>query len=464
LVKPFWVLGIDRVVQNNVGSAEYGLYFSLFNLSILFNIILDFGLTNFNNRNISQHKQLLPKYFSNIVVLKFLLAFVYAIITIIFGIIFGYDLHKFYILLFLIFNQFLLSFVLYLRSNISGLQLFRMDSLISVLDRVLMIAICSILLWGNIFKQPFKIEWFIYSQTIAYFLTAIVAFFAVLKYSKFLKLRINRPFLIAVLKQSLPYALLVLLMSIHNRVDAILLVRLLPNGAEQSGIYAQSFRLLDATTQFSLLFAGLLLPMFSKMLNLKQNPNELVLFSFFLLITPAIILVVNSMFFNREIIDLLYTEHNILSAKVFSVLISTLIPISITYIFGTLLTANGSIRYLNIIAFIGVVVSLLLNIILIPKLQALGTAYSAVFTQSITALLQMILSFYFFKIKISTKKIIAFLFFIVALIITTYFIHLYIYNWLIAISLSIAIGIILGFLLKMINIKTIFVLLKSNEE
>jgi O-antigen/teichoic acid export membrane protein len=204
--------------------------------------------------------------------------------------------------------------------------------------------------------------------------------------------------------------------------------------------------------------------MFSKMLNLKQNPNELVLFSFFLLITPAIILVVNSIFFNKEIIDLLYTEHNILSAKVFSVLISTLIPISITYIFGTLLTANGSIRYLNIIAFIGVVVSLLLNIILIPKLKALGTAYAAIITQSITGLLQMILSFYFFKIKISIKKIIAFIIFIVSLITITYFIHYYISNWLIAISISILIGIVLAFILKMINIKSIFALLKSNDE
>ena len=35
LIKPFWILGIDREVQNLVGEKEYGLYFALFNLSLV---------------------------------------------------------------------------------------------------------------------------------------------------------------------------------------------------------------------------------------------------------------------------------------------------------------------------------------------------------------------------------------------------------------------------------------------
>ena len=52
LVKPFWILGVDRQVQNVVGPEEYGLYFTIFNFSFLFYIFLDLGITNFNNRNI----------------------------------------------------------------------------------------------------------------------------------------------------------------------------------------------------------------------------------------------------------------------------------------------------------------------------------------------------------------------------------------------------------------------------
>ncbi|MBN2662336.1 MAG: polysaccharide biosynthesis C-terminal domain-containing protein [Bacteroidales bacterium] len=464
IVKPFWVLGIDRVVQNNVGSSDYGIYFSLFNLSILFNIILDFGLTNFNNRNIAQHKQLLPKYFSNIVVLKFLLSVFYAIITIALGILWGYNFAEFKILLLLIFNQFLLSFIMYLRSNISGLHFFKTDSLISVLDRFLMIGIIGFLLWSKQIEKNFKIEWFVIAQTIAYSVTALSAFIIVLKHAKVFKIKVNKPFLISTLKHTLPYALLVLLMSFYNRFDAVLIVKLIPDGKIQSGIYAQSFRLLDAVSQFSLLFATLLLPIFSKMIKNKENVSDLVNFSFFLLIAPAIIFAVSSVYYNEEIISLLYKDHTDISARVFSVLITAFIPISTTYIFGTLLTANGSLKQLNIIAFSGVVANLTLNLILIPISQARGAAISALITQSFTAILQIGLAIHMFKIKFSLKKILSIVIFLIVFIGSVHFIHIIDVKWSLRFLASLISGVILAFLLRLMSIKTIFNLLKGYEK
>ena len=155
LIKPFWIFGIDRTVQNLVGDESYGLYFALFNFSMLLNILLDVGITNYNNRNIAQHNFLLPKHLSNIVGLKFMLAIVYAVFSLRVALIIGYNKIQFHLLFFLIFNQFLISFTLYLRSNISGLHLFRTDSFISVLDRSMMIVICSVLLFNSFFKRVF---------------------------------------------------------------------------------------------------------------------------------------------------------------------------------------------------------------------------------------------------------------------------------------------------------------------
>jgi hypothetical protein len=64
LIKPFWILAIEPNVQMKVGNVSYGEYFVLFNFSFLINILLDFGLTNFNNKNIAQHSHLLSKHFS----------------------------------------------------------------------------------------------------------------------------------------------------------------------------------------------------------------------------------------------------------------------------------------------------------------------------------------------------------------------------------------------------------------
>ncbi|NBP91865.1 MAG: polysaccharide biosynthesis protein, partial [Actinobacteria bacterium] len=58
LIKPFWILVIEPHVQNSVGNGSYGEYFAIANFSFLLNILLDFGITNFNNKNIAQNNHL----------------------------------------------------------------------------------------------------------------------------------------------------------------------------------------------------------------------------------------------------------------------------------------------------------------------------------------------------------------------------------------------------------------------
>jgi O-antigen/teichoic acid export membrane protein len=90
LIKPFWVLGIDVGVQNSVGAQQYGFYFAVFNFTFLFNMILDMGVTNFNNRNIARHNQLLTKHISGILTLKMALAVFYILFSFLAAFIIGY--------------------------------------------------------------------------------------------------------------------------------------------------------------------------------------------------------------------------------------------------------------------------------------------------------------------------------------------------------------------------------------
>jgi hypothetical protein len=190
LVKPFWLFGIDRTVQVVTGD-DYGLYYSLLALSLTLNILLDLGITNYNNRNIARYNHLLPKHLGNILGIKFILGLLYSVICIATGFIIGYDKVQLHLLLFLIFNQFLLQMILYLRSNLSALHLFTTDSLVSVLDRVFMIIISGLLLFTNITGGVFKIEWFVYIQTISYVLAAVIIFLIVLKKAGKIKISFN---------------------------------------------------------------------------------------------------------------------------------------------------------------------------------------------------------------------------------------------------------------------------------
>ncbi|MBK8806455.1 MAG: oligosaccharide flippase family protein [Bacteroidales bacterium] len=275
LIKPIWIFGVDLTVQNTVGVEKYGAFASIFSFTIIFNILLDFGITNFNSRNIARHSQLLQKYFSNILILKFFLGFLYALVCISIAFITDWGAAEFRLLMFLIFNQFLLSFILYLRSNLSGLHLFKTDSIISVTDKSIMIAICSVLLLHPATKNNFSIEWFVYVQTAGYLTTFLITFFIVKSKISKLTLRFDKRFMILILKQTFPYALLVLFMAIYMRTDIVMIEQLLPDGDYQAGVYAQSYRILDAVAMYAYLFATLLLLIFSRMLKNNESVKQL---------------------------------------------------------------------------------------------------------------------------------------------------------------------------------------------
>ncbi|MCD4832562.1 MAG: oligosaccharide flippase family protein [Bacteroidales bacterium] len=463
LIKPFWIFGIDRTVQNVVGAEEYGLYFSLFNFSLLLNMLLDFGITNYNNRNIAQNHQLLSKSLSNIVGLKLLLAILYAIVTIVVGFFIGYEGRQFQLLLFLILNQFIASFILYLRSNLSGLHYFKTDSFISVLDRALMIIICGILLWGGVTETDFKIEWFVYAQTVAYVSTVLITMVIVYSKAELLSLNFDKTYFIATLKKSYPYALLALLMVFYYRVDSVMLERMLPDGKEQAGIYAQGFRILDAAAMFAFLFAVLLLPIFSRMIKQKNPVNQLTLFSFLLLIVPVLGVTFASYFYRTELIDLLYHQHVETSASIFGILILCFIGISTSYIFGTLLTANGSLKELNIMATGGVIINIVLNLILIPKYYAFGAAIASLITQSFTAIIQIVLAKRIFGFNINIKRITILTLFVAGVFVIAKLslqVNLF---WIYKFVGIIVFSLILAFVFRLINLKVLYDLVKNGD-
>jgi len=405
LVKPFYILGIDAEIQNRVGAEDYGMYFSLLGFTFLFTIFLDVGIVNFTTRTISQQPFLIQKYFSKVFSLRIFLALIYGVLVLIIGGIIGYNQSEIYLLLWLIFNQILAGFTLYFRSNLTGLLLFKYDSIVSVLDRFLLIIICSILLWGGVTTEPFQIYWFVYAQTFAYGVSAITALIFLLSNQKLKKLNWDKLFSMAILRQSAPYALLILLMTFYYRADSVMLERMLEDGKTQAGIYANGFRFFEAANNIAFLFATLLLPLFSNLLKNKKPVASLVKIASSILIPGAILVAITCFLFSQQLIDARYINSTFQSGQVFGILMICFVFISTTYIFGTLLTANGNLKTLNKIAFGGVVLNIILNLILIPKYQAYGAAIASLITQGLTTIAQVWLCKSYFNLKMNSSLI-----------------------------------------------------------
>lgn len=460
LIKPFWPLGIEPSVQNAVGNASYGEYAILFNFSFLLNIILDFGVTQFNNKNIAQNNHLLTKHFSSLFSLKLVLGVIYFIITVLLGFIIGYDFRYMKLLSVLAVNQFLISMILYLRSSLLGLHLFKTDSFVSVADRVIMIFLCLGLLlrWFGI---EIDIMMFVYSQTLGYFLTAVIAFITVYYKTDHFKLKWNWPFSLMILKQSFPFAILVLLMTFYNRLDSVMLGLLLPDGvgSEQAGIYAKAFRLLEAGNMIAYLFSVQLIPVFSRMLKHKENVEQLVKLSFILLVTPALVVSVGCFFYSNELSALI--NHGVTDSSVeFSILMLCFTAVSTTYIFGTLLTANGNLKQLNSMAIIGICINLILNFILIPHYKAMGSAVSSLITQFFTAGIQIYFAYKIFKFKVNIRLIIALLVFIIGIVVFNIVSRSFTANWMINFAIMCVFCGAWAFVSGLLNIKSIFRFIK----
>ncbi len=455
LIKPFWVLGIDLTVQNTVGAAEYGFYFSLLSFSMLLNIIQDMGISSYNNRTIARNHDILPVILPNTILLKLFLTLVYFATSLVIAFIIGYQVTQIKLLLILLFNQFLSSMNLYLRSNISGLQFFRTDSLLSVTDRFLMIIICSFLLWGNFTNSAFKIEWFVFAQTAGYLLTTLIILLIVLKHANLKKLHFDFSITLNLLKQSYPYAILGFLMVLYYRTDSVMLERMLPDGKEQSGIYAQGFRILDAASMLGFMFAGILLPMFAKMIKLKQPVIQLFRFSFLLLIIPSLTGAIALNQYSFEVMDLMYREHAAAAAGVFEVLMISYIFISVSIISGTLLTANGNIRELNVIALSSLFFNIALNIILIPRYQALGSAIASMITQFIAATFQLFLLGKVFRSWPAPDMVMKLVFFTAILVGTGLVVNHINIGWLYGFILITGAGLTLAFGMKLLSFREI---------
>ncbi len=456
LIKSFWILGIDRGIQNAVSAQEYGVYFALLNFTFLFNILLDFGITNYNNRMIARHTNLLKKYFARIIPLKILLSVLYMLVVIVSGLCLGYDCWQTKMLFWMCLTQVLSSFISYFRSNITSLMLFKTDSIISVLDRFLLIVVCGFMLWNSRLRQSFSIERVVYAQFLTMLITFLVALSVCLAKTGFVRMKWNKAFGFLLLRDGLPFAVLGLLMACYNKMDSVMLLSLVDDNGKSSGIYASGFRLVDSANMVSYLFSVILLPLFSKMIKENKKITDVMGAAFHLLLIITTSFVAISLLYSRELMELLYNKHIEESAEVYRWLSFCFVPISMTYIFGTLLTANGSLKYLNIIAGLGMLMNIGLNFILIPLFQQNGAAITSLITQTVTAALQAWLALKIFKVKFDWKYCLKIVFYVFAVAVAAVAVRYALSaSWIVKTAVSLVLFVVMAFAVRILSLKDV---------
>jgi len=467
---------MDMQVQVEVGD-KYGLYHALLNATLILNILLDLGLNNYNNRKVSITNNRFKQYFQNISAIRFGLAISYLIVLQLYGILSNYNTGDLWFLFLLGLSQVFLSSILYLRSNFTAFGKFKLDSFFSVFDRFLMI-LGVLYLFSNKDQGYVNLENFIYIQVFGYSISFFIGLIILLKIGRPFAPKIQRRFSIVLLKKSAPYALIVLLMSAYHSSDAIMIERMLMDGEAETAIYAQSMRILTALNNYAYLFAVLLLPMFSKLLSKKKSIQGLITTSSSLLLYGVSSIAILLAYYSDDIIGICYgnfSNHDrfingvfnkeaiinqpaiLVSSDIFELIIYGIIPMSINYCFGTLITASGNMKLLNKIAFFSLTINVILNLYLIPLYGAYGAALSSLITQSFSGLGQVIFAVIKFKISVKSLSVLRFMLGIGFVAVSTFFLK----ELELTIRLSIIVVLFLFGLLLAVKLKDVFQMAKS---
>lgn len=463
LIKPIAIFGIDAEVQNRVGSEQYGIYFSLLSFSFLFNILLDFGISNYTTKHVAQYPQVAVSYLGKILVLRIVLFVLYASVSYTIALILGWGSFEIYLLSFMVINQLFVALIAFARSYFNGMLMFKTEAFLSILDRLLLIVFCGVLLYLPLTKTSFKIEWFLWIQTLCYGLAVIVAFGLLLRKTGVPKLVFKTRFSIILIRKSLPYALLILLMMIYTRLDSVMIERLHDHGKMEAGFYAQGFRLFDALFMFAMIFTGLLYPIFSQQIVQKKDFRPLLLSAAKLLLGGTMALGIIA-YFNAEIILSWIYDHDIVSSVVpFQWLMLGFVGMAANLLFGTLLTANGSLKFLNSVSVIGILLNFGMNAFLIPEYGASGAAFATLITQGAVSGVQIIYCMIHFSFKLSMLPILQFLGFISFVWTLCYFIHVDSIWLFLAVSAASFIGMFIFGLIDFKQLKAIIVT-KGKEE
>lgn len=388
VIKPVWIFGIDRQVQNDVGVFEYGSYFALYNLSIVFSFLLDWGFTAYFNRHQAAQQNLTAST-GHFLLIKFFFAFLYILVVLMVAYLARVD--RWDIVWGVALIQVFTSLFLFFRSIITAEQWFRTDAWLSVLDKTLMIFLCGSLLFFPAVFGMMTINKFLWVQASCTALAMISAGVILLRRGIGFSMDAFTGFFTRkLIRGALPYGLIVLLMSVHFRMDGFLLERIHPGGAYEAGTYAAAYRLLDAANMIGFLVASFLLPYVARQWHQRKDISAVVLTVRHCLLGYATVVAMVSILLAPWLQWLLYHHNDAYSIDVMAWCMPAVIGYSISYIYGTVMTATGHIRALCVITAGAVVINMGVNAWLIPSMGAKSCCIAALVSQGAGSIATMV--------------------------------------------------------------------------
>lgn len=369
LIKPVWLV-LENNVQNQIGHTAFGTFAALFSFTFIFTAFTDLGIYHYFTKQTAAVPSFMNTHLPVILPFKTLISLFFPFLMLLAGWILGYNKQELYYLTLIGFIFTFTQFTLFLRGVLQAHQYFNLDSIMSVLDRFLLIFIIGALLYYGI-----TLEFFVYARLASVLLTFGTLYLVFRRKFGAFPAKWNKLQLIRIIKASFPFAIINLVYGINEKIDMVMLERLA--SSQEAGIYAGAYRWVDAV----MMYLWTVLPIFfAKFAAHQQEPQEqkkLLHFGQVIVSVPLIFVSVFVFFYGEK----LFWQFSNSSAAELSlmrlnlqILFANVLIQGFFAIYSTILTASNFEITVSKLVAVSIVVNVTLNFIFIPVYGSLAAA------------------------------------------------------------------------------------------
>lgn len=386
------------LLTSYLGPYRYGQFQFVLSYVTLFGVVIDFGIQQYIIKKISEDRTQAKKYFHNFLAVEIVLA------LLVYGAMVGVAFYNNY-------EPVVIKAIMLagLGAAVHGLTYpflavitsfydLKKAAFLNFLASLINVTMIFLTIWlgGGIVMLT--------SQQVIY------ASLAIIFYYFFIQRHIGKPEIIRgilsadrnliklILKAALPFALLVGFSTLYNRIDIVLITKIL--GYTQTGLYTAAYKFFDLLAFFPAVVSHALYPLFATLMVQNKMGEIRALLEKYLRFMAALALPigVGGSILAEQIIGILSPDYAA-AAPVLAVLVWAP-AILFMYIVVNSLVISQLTKFAMVITGVNVLINLIGNIILLPRIGIIGAAIMTLFSE----FLQGVFYFYFVRKKITDFK------------------------------------------------------------
>lgn len=379
-----------------LGPYQSGQFQFVLSYVTLFGVVIDFGIQQYIIKKISEDRSNAKKYFHNFLAVEVVLAIlIYGLMV---GIAFynGYEPIVIKAIMIAGFGVALHGLIYPFLSVLTAFYDLKKVAFLNFIASFINVMVIFITIWTNSSFVLLTIQQVVY------------ACLAIVMYYFFVKKHIGKPEVIKgissldwklvkiIFKAALPFALLVGFSTLYNRIDIVLITKYL--GFTETGLYTAAYKFYDLLAFFPAVVSHALYPLFASLMAQGDKSQIRGILEKYLrfMVALALPIAVGGMLMAKPIVMLLAGDEFAGAAPVLAVLVWAP-AILFMYIVVNSIVISQLTKFAMGITGVNVVVNIIGNIILLPRVGIVGAAAMTIFSEA----LQGIFYFYFVKKKIT---------------------------------------------------------------